>query len=100
MSEREGTWARAMLDRKSLPPFVGEIYRHYKTGKLYVVTGRSIMEDTMEQLVTYSSIDRTEIGVTRKVSVFFAFVEGEVRRYTKVTNEDLVQDAAKKGFNS
>jgi hypothetical protein len=33
-------------------PQPGEIYRHYKGG-LYVVTARSLKEDTLEPLVTY-----------------------------------------------
>jgi hypothetical protein len=35
-------------------PQEGEIYRHYKGGR-YAIVARSLMEDTLEPLVTYFS---------------------------------------------
>ena len=80
-------WDNAIRNISILPPFVGNWYKHYK-GCLYVIVGRSIMENTLEQLVTYSIKHAHEPHITRTCKNFFASIaiEGEpiVSRFTKI----------------
>jgi hypothetical protein len=39
-------------------PAIGSKWKHYKTGGHYIVVARSLMEDTLEPLVTYYSVDK------------------------------------------
>lgn len=51
------------------------IYRHYKTGKLYVVTGFSIDSETMETRVEYKRIGSDmSIIWSRPIKMFFEWI--------------------------
>lgn len=66
-------------------PVVGGVYRHYKGG-LYVVTERSVMEDTLVPLVTYRSNARGT-SWTRTMENFLGMVRlpdgSSVRRFAR-----------------
>lgn len=72
-------------------PQPGEVYRHY-AGSLYVVVGRSFLEDTCEPLVTYKANVLDPVEWTRTLANFtervFVRPQGsaslDVRRFERV----------------
>lgn len=72
-------------------PKIGQVFRHYKGG-LYVVTEVSIMEDSLEPLVTYrsnargTSWTRTLANFTQWVSPGNATVPAMIPRFRRETD--------------
>jgi hypothetical protein len=64
-------------------PPVGSRWRHFKGGE-YVVTKLSVMEDTLDPLVTYVS-EKTGYEITRTLAVFLGVHPGHhVKRFEQI----------------
>lgn len=85
--------------RRRSGPQPGETWRHHK-GDDYRIVLRSVDEATLGQLVTYQSVKKPDMVWTRTLEDFVAPVTTEVTRFRRISYEELVQEAARRGFNS
>lgn len=84
-------------------PKVGEIWQHYRTKVKYRILLLSQNEnDSTCLIVSYQNAsDQTMPIWCRPMDEFIAYVDRDgITRFTLVKNEDLVSEAAERGFNS
>ncbi len=91
--EENAAWEKAQKDR-FLPPFPGTRWVHRDGGK-YLIMMRSVMEDTLEQIVTYTSLDPAK---KRNPEVASRTVKKFLAAFTPESNSDALQEATKEGF--